>query len=57
MTVPHFEVDLIVFENKRLGLTHNPRTESTIDLGATFNEKHKAISRWKFQFLPKLKKK
>lgn len=52
---PHFDIALIDFRVKRLGLTHNPQISSTIAGAENINEISKAIIRWK-KSLTKIKR-
>lgn len=51
-----FEIKLIDFRTKKLGLKHEPKVQNTIPAGGTFNEIADALVRFKKSFLPKFKK-
>lgn len=55
-TTPHFPIERIDFQVKRLGLTHNPRIKTTIEGASCINEISKAILKWKKSLLPKAKR-
>lgn len=53
-----FEIELIDFSKKRLGLTHNPKTLSTEHAqDSSFNAFGQALYKLRKSFIPKFKKK